>query len=294
LTEGARHNHYVLGVCLVLVSGVILSTLGVGIRQIEDASGWQILFYRSFSFILTLLLIVLVRYRSDFFRAFHRIGRRGFLVGIFLASSSMLYVFSMLNTTVANAVFMVSTTPFVAAALGWLMLKERVGRSTWIAMTVALAGIALMLADGFVGGGLVGVVLAAGVAITTAFMLVTIRGSQEIDMIPALVVAGVITASLSAFMADDFRISDHDLLWTSLLGAGQYACGFALLTAGLRYVPVAQVALLTLTETVLAPVWAWWGAAEIPSMLTLIGGIVVLGAAGSRAWAGLRDQRTES
>lgn len=277
-----------------MVSSVILSTLGVGIRQIEDASGWQILFYRSFSFILTLLLIVLVRYRANFFRAFHRIGRRGFLVGVFLASSSTLYVFSMLNTTVANAVFMVSTTPFVAAALGWLMLKERVGRSTWIAMTVALTGVTLMLADGFAGGGLVGVVLAAGVAITTAFMLVTIRGSQKIDMIPALVVAGVITSSLSAFMTDDFRISDHDLLWTSLLGAGQYACGFALLTAGLRYVPVAQVALLTLTETVLSPVWAWWGAAEIPSTLTLIGGIVVLGAAGSRAWAGLREQRTES
>ena len=279
-----------MGVCLVLLSGVVLSTLGVGIRQVEVASGWQILFYRSLSFIVTLCLIIALRYRSNFFHAFSRIGGRGLLVGLFLACASSLYVFSMLNTTVANAVFMVSTTPFIAAALGWMLLKERVGPSTWIAMTVALAGIGLMLVDGFSGGGLIGVVLAAGVAVTTALMLVAVRGSQEIDMIPALVVAGSITAALSALMVTDFQVTDHDLLWIVVLGAGQYACGFALLTAGARYVPVAQVGLLCLIETVLAPVWAWWGAAEVPSMLTLIGGIVVLGAAGSRAWAALREQ----
>jgi DME family drug/metabolite transporter len=279
-----------MGVCLVGLSGVVLSTLGVGIRQIEAASGWQILFYRSLSFIVTLCLIIALRYRSNFFRAFSHIGSRGLLVGLFLACASSLYVFSMLNTTVANAVFMVSTTPFVAAALGWMLLKERVGPSTWIAMTVALAGIGLMLVDGFSGGGLIGVVLAAGVAVTTALMLVAVRGSQEIDMIPALVVAGAITAALSALMVTDFQVTDHDLLWIVVLGAGQYACGFALLTAGARYLPVAQVGLLCLMETVLAPVWAWWGAAEVPSMLTLIGGIVVLGAAGSRAWTALREQ----
>lgn len=288
MTDRAERSRYLFGVGLLLLSGVVLSTLGVGLRQIESASGWQILFYRSFSFILTLFLIIAIRYRSNFFRAFYRVGRQGLLVGIFLASSSTLYVFSMLNTTVANAVFMVSTTPFLAAAFGWLMLKERVGGATWVAMVVALSGVGLMMADGFSGGGLLGVILAAGVAITTALMLVTVRGSQEIDMIPALVVTGVITASVSAFMVTDFEVSGHDLTWTCFLGAGQYACGFALLTAGARHVPVAQVALLTLTETVLAPVWAWWGAAEVPSLLTLIGGAIVLAAAASRAFAGLR------
>ena len=290
MTERTDRGHYLFGVCLLLLSGVVLSTLGVGLRQIESATGWQILFYRSFSFILTLFLIILIRYRGKFFQAFYRVGRQGLLVGIFLAASSTLYIFSMLNTTVANAVFMVSTTPFLAAAFGWLMLRERVGGATWVAMAVALGGVGLMMADGLSGGGLLGVLLAAGVAVSTALMLVTVRGSHDIDMIPALVVTGVITACVSAFMVTDFEVSSHDLAWTCFLGAGQYACGFALLTAGARYVPVAQVALLTLTETVLAPIWAWWGAAEVPSLLTLVGGAIVLSATASRAWAGLREK----
>ena len=91
------------------------------------------------------------------------------------------------------------------------------------------------------------------------------------------------------FLVDDFSVSRHDLVVISILGAGQYAIGFALLTAGTRYVPVAEVGLLSLLETVLAPIWAWLGAGEVPSTLTLVGGTVVLLAATARAVAGVRQ-----
>ena len=234
-----RSPHYLLGVILVLASGTALSTLGVGLRQVESASGWQILFYRSISFTGMLLLIIAVRYRSGVVAAFRSIGRRGFVVALFLAASSLLYVFAMLNTTVANATFIVSTTPFMAAALGWLVLRESITLSTWIAMVVALAGVGFMVVDGMETGSLVGVVLALGVALFTACMLVTVRGATEIDMIPALVIAGILTGVFTACMVSDFEISTHDLTVSFLLGAGQYAIGFVLLTAGTRYVPVA-------------------------------------------------------
>ena len=283
-----RSPHYLLGVVLVLASGAVLSTLGVGLRQVESAGGWQILFYRSLAFTAMLLLIVTIRYRGGAVTAFRSIGRRGFLVALFLASSSLLYVFAMLNTTVANATFIVSTTPFMAAALGWLVLRESVTLATWVAMAVALLGVVLMVADGMETGALIGVGLALGVALGTACMLVTVRGASEIDMIPALVIAGVVTGIFTACMVSDFQISPHDMMVSFLLGAGQYAIGFVLLTAGTRYVPVAEVALLSLVETVLAPLWAWWGAGEIPSTLTIVGGIVVLSAALGRGIIGLR------
>ena len=287
---GARSPRYVFGIVLVLLSGMMLSTLGVGIRHIESAHGWQILFYRSLSFTVTLLIIVAIRYRGRMVRPFRLIGRRGFLVAAFLASSSGFYVFAMLNTTVANATFIVSTTPFIAAALGWMVLREPVAVSTWVAMLVALAGVVLMVADGLGTGRLIGVVFALAVAGSTACMLVTVRGAQEIDMIPALVIAGLLTAAFTAFLVPDFYVSGHDLTVIFLLGAGQYGLGFALLTAGTRYVPVAEVALLSLTETVLAPIWAWLGAGEIPSFLTIVGGVIVLAAAATRAAIGLRGR----
>lgn len=283
-----RSPHYLLGVILVLASGTVLSTLGVGLRQVEFAGGWQILFCRSISFTLMLLLIIAVRYRGGVVAAFRSIGRRGFVVALFLATSSLLYVFAMLNTTVANATFIVSTTPFMAAALGWLVLRESVAVSTWIAMAVALTGVGLMVVDGMETGSLIGVGLALAVAFFTACMMVTVRGATEIDMIPALVIVGMLTGVFTACMVSDFEISTHDLTVAFLLGAGQYAIGFVLLIAGTRYVPVAEVGLLSLMETVLSPIWAWWGAEEIPSVLTIVGGGIVLAAAVSRGVIGLR------
>jgi len=291
MPRSERSPHYLLGVVLVLLSGVALSTLGVGLRQVESATGWQILFYRSIAFTVMLLLIISIRYRGGTIRAFRSIGHRGFLVAVFLATSSLLYVFAMLNTTVANATFIVSTTPFMAAALGWLVLREVVTLTTWIAMLVALFGVVLMVADGMESGSLTGVGLALGVAFLTACMLVTVRGASEIDMIPALVIAGVLTTLFTAVMVHDFHISGHDLTVAIFLGAGQYAIGFVLITVGTRYVPVAEVALLALMETVLAPIWAWWGAGEMPSNLTIVGGIIVLAAALGRGVIGLRASR---
>ena len=203
-----RSPHYLLGVILVLASGTVLSTLGVGLRQVEFAGGWQILFCRSISFTLMLLLIIAVRYRGGVVAAFRSIGRRGFVVALFLATSSLLYVFAMLNTTVANATFIVSTTPFMAAALGWLVLRESVAVSTWIAMAVALTGVGLMVVDGMETGSLIGVGLALAVAFFTACMMVTVRGATEIDMIPALVIVGMLTGVFTACMVSDFEILD--------------------------------------------------------------------------------------
>ena len=250
-----KSNRYLLGVVLVLLSATALSTLGIGLRHVEDASGWQILFYRSLSFTLSLTILVIIRSRGKLLSALTAIGPKGLLVGGLLATCSSMIVFSMLNTTVANTTFVISTTPFFAAALGWLVLREPVSRSTWVMMAVAITGIGLMLADGLTGGGLYGITLAFGVAICTGLMLVTVRSSRHIDMIPALIIAGLLTTAISFSLAGNLDISNHDRLISILLGCGQYALGFALLIAGTRYVPVAQVALLGLLEAVLAPTW---------------------------------------
>ena len=51
--------------------------------------------------------------------------------------------------------------------------------------------------------------------------------------------------------------------------------GFTLVVLGSRYVPAAQVGLLALVEPVLAPVWAWMGVGEVPSLATIVGGAII-------------------
>ena len=290
-----RHSRaalYPLGVVLILLSGVCLSTLGVALRHIEAASGWQILFYRAISFTVAILVFVVVRYRGRLLATYRQIGWLGVQVGLFLGLSSVFIVFAILHTTVANAIFIGSTTPLTTAACGWLFLRERVPASTWLAAAAALCGVGLMFTDGFMTGRVLGVAFACMTVVAATAMLLTIRRASPMDMVPALPVAGVVTALVALPLMPGFEISAHDLSIVLLLGIVQYALGFSLMTTGARYVPGAEVALLLMTETVLAPVWAWLGAGEVPSRLTMIGAVLVLGALAARAASGIREARS--
>ena len=60
------------------------------------------------------------------------------------------------------------------------------------------------------------------------------------------------------------------------MGAGQIGLGLALLTMGARLIPAAQVALITLLEVVLGPLWVWLAYDERPEPATLLGGAIVI------------------
>ena len=283
-----RHPRHAAGVVLVLAAGVLLSLSGVSIRHMEAASGWQIIFYRSLAFSLVVFLWLASSYRTHVVRAFARVGRAGLIAGLSLGLGSACYVFALLLTTVANALFIISAAPFMAAVLGWIVLRERVRPTTWATMAVALAGIAIMVFGGIRGGRLLGNLVALGIPVTFAIMLVALRRGSDRDMLPAICLAGVVGAVLGLAMSDTLAIPRHDLALCIFLGVVQYGGGFVLLTLGARYLPAAEVALLSLVETVLAPLWVWIGVDEVPTLLTLTGGVVVLLAVVVQTLAGMR------
>ena len=286
-----KDSAYSRGVLMVLCAGVCLSTGGLLVRHIETADGWQIVFYRATFFVVTLLIFLAVRYRGRVVQPFKRIGVNGLLVAMFLGLGSICYLFAILLTTVANAVFIISAAPFFTAAAAWLLLGERVRAVTWFFMAAALAGIGLMFVDGFVTGRWLGNVLALGVVASFVGMLVVIRQSKAIDMVPATCLGGVVAGIISVFMVDTFWISRQDLILCILLGSGQFGAGFILITMGTRLVPAAEVAFLSLTETVLAPIWVWLFVNEVPSVFTLAGGAIVIAAVAAQAVAGVRRDR---
>ena len=86
----------------------------------------------------------------------------------------------------------------------------------------------------------------------------------------------------------DLEVSQHDLLLCTMLGLVQVGLGLILYTLGSRHVPAGELALLSLTEVVLGPIWVWIGVGETPSLYTLIGGAIVLGAIAAQATLGIR------
>ncbi len=286
-----RDNRYMAGVAIVLLGGVFLSLSGILIRNIEFADGWQILFYRSLATFSTIGLFLLFQYRGDTARRFIDIGRAGLLAALVLSVGSIFYIMAMLNTTVANVVFIIGAAPLLAALAGWLFLRERVTRGSLAAMFAAILGIGLMFADGLVSGGMLGNVFALGLAIMFVCYLLILRGNRHVDMMPATCLSGLFTAVIVLALVGDFAVSRHDLVIILALGSVQFGLGFMCLTWSTRFIPAAEVALFSLSEAVLNPLWVWLGVGETPSLYTLAGSAVVLAAVMSYSIMAIRRER---
>ncbi len=293
---GIHPAGYAKGVAMVLLAGVCLSSGGLIVRHIETADGWQVLFYRSISFAVTVLLFLLWRYQGRVVEPFKQIGGAGAVVALALGVGFSCYLFGMIMTTVANVSFTIAASPFMAALLAWILLREKVSLVTWVAMVASLIGIGIMFADGLAAGSWIGNLVTLGAPLTYAVMIVALRHAKARDMMPATCLAGVVSAAISLTMVEapltgGLAIPPGDLILSLLLGSVQIGFGFILITLATRSVPAAEVGLLSLTETLLAPLWVWLIISEEPAWLTLLGGAVVLIAVLGQGLWGLKIER---
>jgi drug/metabolite transporter (DMT)-like permease len=193
-----------------------------------------------------------------------------------MAVSSGTFVAALNYTSVANVLFTQALAPVLAAVLG-TFVGEPVARRTWVAMAVAVAGVGLI-----VGGpnhpSFLGVSLSLLMSISFAGVIVITRHQRQVSMAPATCLSQAIVFVCAAPFASTGSIGAQDRALLIGLGVGQIGLGLIFLTIGARLIPAAEVALITLLEIVLGPLWVWIALSEQPSATTLAGGAVVLGA----------------
>lgn len=286
-------RNYTFGVTLVVVGGVFLSLSGILLRNVESASGWQILFYRGIAFSTMLFLILLVKYRSKTLEAFKAIGKPGLWAAVALGLGSICYVYAILLTTVANAVFIIGASPLATAFVAWIFLREKTSKFGVVAMLVSLIGIGLMFADGLLEGRWLGNVAALMVVVSFVIFLLILRKKRDIDMLPATCIGGLVMGGVAGFFADNLIVSNHDLVIALLMGCVQFGIGFMCFTIATRYILASEVALFSLTESILGPIWVWIGVGEKPSILTLIGSAIVLVCVSSYCIVNIRQERVK-
>jgi len=279
-------------VLLVFAAGVLWSTVGLGIRLIEDAVVWQILLYRSISMSLFLYVVIRLRSGESPFTQIRRIGFPAVIAGLALVAAYSGGIYAIQNTSVANAMPLFATAPFMAAVLGWMVLREPVRAATWIAIAVALGGIAIMVADKSGSVALQGSLAALGSALGFAVFTVALRWGRAGEMLPSVFLSGlfafVITFGVCQFMGLSVVLSIHDGSIAMGMGVFQVGAGLILYTLGSRSLPAAELALLSLAEVLLGPLWVWLFLSETASMNTLIGGVVLLAAIAGNALSGKR------
>ena len=266
------------GPLLILIGGFCLSWGGLILSTFESASIWQILFYRSIFFLWVLIAFILLTYGKKTFKKIKEAGVPGLIGGVFLSTNFVAYMYSMMETTVANVVFIISTQTVFLPIVAYIFLKEKISPRGYVAIMLAMIGVTLMIGDSFGTGSLKGNLAALTIPINFSVLVLIIRKYPKVDMIPAIFYARILSCLYGLLLLENFAISTKDIWLAFLLGVPQLAFGFIFITIGSRTTPAVMVGLLMLMESIFAPIWVWLFYNEIPPISVLIGGIIILSA----------------
>lgn len=291
LTYGSSHEiSRRRGVVFVFAAGALWSTVGLGIRLIEDASVWQILLYRSIALSAFLYIVIRLRSRESPFSQVRRSGRPAAIAGLALVAAYSGGIYSIQAIPVANALLLFAAAPFMTAVLGKIILNERVRSATWIAIIVAVSAIAIMVSEQTSLGVLTGSLAALGSAFGFSVFTIALRWGKSGEMLPAVFLSGlfaiIITSAICVVLGLSFMLSLRDGGISIGMGVFQVGAGLVLYTLGSRSLPAAELTLLSLAEVLLGPFWVWLFLGEDASIRTLIGGMLLLAAIVGNALSG--------
>jgi drug/metabolite transporter (DMT)-like permease len=280
---------------LMIIAPTLWSIAGVITRHLDAARGFEVTFWRSL-FSAMAVAIVLVG-QQGVARAANTIrsaGLTGVLSGMMWCVMFVCFMIALTKTTVANTLIVMSVAPLLTAFLAWVVLKQQIPQRTWLAIAAAFIGILWMFVNGMsnVGGQhLIGMLIAAAVPVASAVNLIILkRAGQGIDLMPAVFLGSVFSALLMLPFAWPLQASLHDVGLLAVLGFFQLGLPCLLMVKATKSLSAPEVALLSLLEVLLGPLWTWLGAGEVPARETLLGGGVVMAALVLNEIAALRTQ----
>lgn len=271
------HLHRRMGLALVALAALAWSSAGVFTRLIS-ADLMTMLFWRGLFSGSAVFLLFLAMERRNALPVLKTLRWPALAVAVLSAMGMITGIGSLRFTTVAEAMVIYATVPFMTAAIAFVAIGERPSRATLAASALALLGVGVMMWGASWGGSLFGKGLAVLMALSMAGFTVVMRKHRDVAMLPAMGASAWLCAGFCWFFATPLGVSSEDLLLMALFGVVQNAVGLALYTFGSKRVPAAEATLVAALEVPLTPLWVLFFVGERPGVQTLIGGAIVLAA----------------
>ncbi|MGL4404972.1 MAG: DMT family transporter, partial [Notoacmeibacter sp.] len=276
----ASQNSFQTGVLLVIGATLCWSIGGTIDRFITIEDTWVVVFWRSLFagvFILGFMLardgvagtgklLVSARWPTA-------------LVGVCYSISTVCFILALSYTSVAKVLLIQAAVPIVAAAISWVLLREKVPFHTMLAIAGVVAGISVIFSGSVSqGGSLTGDLFALAIAVSFALSVVITRKYPGTRMTPAVLLGVTIAGTIAFVLSGPLAVSLRDFGFLALFGMVNLGMGLALFVTGARLIPSVLSALLSVIEPILGPIWVWLIHGETPTQLVLFGGAIVMAA----------------
>ena len=292
-------NRFLLPIALIIAT-VAVSTSSIFIRfaQGDGAPSLVIAALRLTFATLLIAPVALTRHLDEIKRFTRTELLLGIFSGIFLAAHFATWITSLEYTSVASSVVFVGTGPMWVALLSPLLLKEHITKITVIGLMVAVIGgtvIALgdacawnnglvcpALGDILQGRAMWGNLLALmGAWAVTGYLIIGRKMRTGISLIPYIFLVygmGAVTLIIIMFVSGNTPLGYMPTTygWIFLLAAIPQLIGHSTYNWALKYLNAALVSVTVLGEPIGSATLAFFLLDETPSLMTLVGGVLIL------------------
>ena len=262
---------------LITAAGVITVSPDGLLTRLIPVDSLTITFWRSAFFSVGMLLLLTAYYRKNIVAAFLGIGVPGICMALLYVAGNIGFIYSVTHTTVANTLLLISTTPFWAALISWMVFREKVAMRTWVAIFATAIGV-FIICDGPSAmpdanmGNLAGLFAAS----TLAMSFTIVARNRDRDLLPSFVLGGVLAVILLYPFVTPAVVSQRDLGYLFVMGFLMLPIAASLMFIGPKYISAPEVSLMMLLESILGPLWVWLVLREHPGDYAIIGGAIVL------------------
>ena len=278
---------------MMIVSATIVSTAGLIFRSLESIDAFGVVFFRGLALSFVMLIVLNAFYRQRVFLTIWSVGRQGVLGALFFTGAQTFYVFAFSNTTVANTTFTIALAPFITALLAFIVIRERIERTTLLAMAIACLGVVAIIVTDVSSEGLLGVFFALMTAFCFSCFAVTLRRNKHVEMLPVLLLTGIFSMIVGLVFGQwDVIPQIYDIALCFIWGGVLQGFGQSLLVLSTGVLKAAEIPLIMLLEFSLGPIWVWMFFEEIISLGTLFGGGLIFLSVFGLARHEIRKQRS--
>ena len=267
----------------VLLAGLIWSFGPLVVRNMDNAElvPWQYSLIRGTAIFIILNLYLFLTEGSKFTNNYNKIGLSGIIGGISLGIANLTFILSLTSTSAAVTLLMLGALPFLAAIIAYIFLNEKISKTTFIAIIIAAVGIIFMCFDSIQTGTLFGLINGLVSSLGFAVFTVTLRWKKNTPKLTTVSIAGIFAAIISLLV---IFFNDSNVLMslknTSLSSLhGFIVCSALILySSKSKYLPAADLTLLSLTEILGGIFWVWlplFGINEVPNNNTIIDGVII-------------------
>ena len=271
-----KRNKNFFGIVIIFLGVFLVSFGGLTVKSFETENPWQILFWRQFFFSITIFIFLLTKYKRDIFKVLIKSSFVSLIMGCGLFFGFVGFVYSMLNTSVANVNFINTTQVIFLTIFSFIFLKEKINLITLISIIIAFIGIVIIFLNSLYVGDLKGNIIALAIPLCFAGVVIFVKKFPNCDLTLSGIIGSFFVMIYALFASEYIFISKHDFLLSIVAGVFQTGLPFIFLIIASKYISSSIIGLVMLLEALLGPAWAFIFIDDIPSINVFIGGSFIL------------------